>query len=60
MGTPDTIGVSAAAGVLRMTRRGVLAAIKRGALPAERLGTGRSPYVLQRADVEALASERAR
>lgn len=53
------VGVTEAAQRVGMTRRGILAAIERGELPASRLGVGRSPYVISEKDVDAFGAKRA-
>ena len=59
MSTSQNIGVSEAANRIGLTRRGVLAAIERGDLVAERLGHGRSPYIIKISDLDNYVAKRA-
>lgn len=58
MSNQNILGVTQAADRLGITRRGVLAAIERGDLPAVRIGGCRAPFVLHLSDVEAFAAAR--
>lgn len=55
MSNNDLMSVAQAAKFLNLSTRAVHHRITSGALPAQKLGSGTSQYVLRRTDVEAAA-----
>lgn len=57
MSTDDIVTVTEAASTLGVSRRTVLRRIASGQLPARKLGSATSSYVLTKRDVQAAADE---
>lgn len=53
--TTDLVTVAQAAEMLNISGRAVRYRIERGTIPAQKLGDATSAYILNRADIEALA-----